>query len=671
MLTSSARSLLAFAGVIVLVLHGSEVAAQEPETDIEDVQLDALLERDLGQQLGTTTAVSRKREDVIAAPASVSTLHWDQIRHSGARTVPDLLRWVPGVQVARAAPGNYNVSLRGTAGLNGNNVVVTINGIPINSPVDASVDWDLIPIHVADIERIEIVRGPVSTIYGQNAYTGVINIVTREPYGRSTSLAARGEVGADLKAGMLGAVSGRYGTNGQAASASVLAAGEIDATGRAARTRDAPTLRRGGTMAHLGLQTGEKSQLSFDLGASASDRSSLDHLVLESIPQTRALVLGSIRFGAQAISSWIDNAEIWARNTAQFTQTDASLYEGFSYADTKSNRAALGADVGLSLASKLQLTLGGELDLDWIDAPYVNASANDRVYSGYGAYSTLTYSPFERVHLTVGGRGDVPTAIATFKLSYRFGIVYAADDWSLRLAAASAYRTPSYVELGGSFVDPASGLILLEGDPDLRAPTNETIELGLIAAPLATVRVSPTVYVSRLSDVIVEDFAPFVRRTFTNDPSPRFLLGIELEADWQLRDDLGIALNVGTVHWLDVDESITPTIGVPKQGSAVIVGARLHGSLLHERFGYGVGANYATERVFALRAGVPPSIIDTNVAARTHAFVMAEYFLGFSLPLWVSLRVFATLPDAEVESPLPAAAASSSSAVLGVDYRGD
>lgn len=662
---SGTRRLLRFAALFA-ALGCSIAAAQQSDLDIEDVQLDALLERDLDERLGTTRAVSRKSEAVITAPTTMSTLDWEEIRYSGARTIPDLIRWIPGVQVSRNAAGNYLVSLRGTAGLNGNNVVVRINEIPINSPVDASVDWDLIPIHVNDIDRIEIVRGPVSTIYGRNAYTGVINIVSREPYGRTTSAAVRGEAGSDLKSGALGALSGRYATSGRTANAGVLALGELDGTGRSDGA--APSLRRGGTMTHLALHTGKTSQLRFDLGASLSERSSLDHLVLESNLQKRALVLGSIRFGAHELSSFVESVEVWARDTAQLTKTDAALYRGFSYADTQSNRAALGTDLGLRFASNLVLTLGGEWDLDWIDAPYVNPSANDRAYTGYGVYSTLTYSLFERIHLTLGGRGDVPTATARFKLSFRGGIVYQADDWSLRLAAASAYRTPSYVELGGRFVDPTSELILLEGDPDLRSPTNETLELGLIAAPIASVQIMPTVYLSRLRDVIVEDFEPFVRRTFDNDPSARYLLGIELEADWQLRDDLSIALNLGTIHWLDVDETVTPTLGVLRQSSALVVGARMHGSLLYERFHYGFGANYASERVFALRAGVPPRIIDTDVPAQTHAFAMAEYFLGQSLPLWVLLRIFAALPGT-VESPLPAAAASPSTVVLGIAYR--
>jgi iron complex outermembrane receptor protein len=663
------RPALALAlAAFVVAAESRGVAAQE-DLDIEDVQLDELLERDLDERLGTTTAVSRKTEDVLSAPATISTLSWEEIRLSGARTVPDLLRFVPGVQVYRNAPGNYIVSMRGAGGLNGNNVVVTVNGVPINSPLDASVDWDLVPAHVLDIERIEVVRGPVSTIYGQNAYTGVINIVTRQAYGRSSSIAARGEAGIDRDLGALGGLSGRYAHNGSATRASIVATGELDASGQTAAGASSPDLLRGGTSAHLELLTTAHSNLRFDLAASRSGRSSLDHLVLESVPQTRSLVLGSLRYAVHGIASPIERVEVWARNISHFTETDPDEYSGFSYADTQSTRMALGTDIGVRFAPNAGLTLGAEADLDWVDAPYVNDTANDQFYPGFGTYGTFNYSPVEPLNLTIGARADVPTALDHFEMSYRAGAIYHATDWSVRLAAASAYRTPSYVELGGRFVDPASGLILLEGEPDLRSPTNETLELGLIVSPIPTLHVAPTVYLSRLRDVIVEDFEPLVRRTFTNDSSPRDLFGTELEVDWSLRDDLAIALNVGTLHWLSVDDEVSATIGVPEQSATVTGGARLHGTLLHERFGYGLGANYVSERSFAVRAGVPPRIIDEDVAAQTHAFVMAEYFLGMSLPLWASIRLQAALPDDTVESPLPAASTSAQTVMFGLSYR--
>src|SRR5690606_37588116 len=129
----------------------------------------------------------------------------EEIRLSGATTIPDLLRRVPGLQVTRAASGNDVVAIRGTGGLANNKLVVLVDGTPIASPLDGSVDWDLVPLSVAEIERIEVVRGPVSPVYGANAYTGVVNIVSREAIGITPSWHARGIGGVDLDAAPLGA----------------------------------------------------------------------------------------------------------------------------------------------------------------------------------------------------------------------------------------------------------------------------------------------------------------------------------------------------------------------------------------------------------------------------------------------------------------------------------
>src|SRR5206468_11057549 len=131
--------------------------------------------------LGKVTAASRTEESVLTAPTTVTVIDQEQIRQSAATTLPDLLRSVAGVQVLELAPGDYLVSLRGSGGLTGNNVVVLLDGIPLNSRIDGNVDWGSIPIDLSQVDRIEVVRGPVSTIYGPDAYTGVINIVSSAP----------------------------------------------------------------------------------------------------------------------------------------------------------------------------------------------------------------------------------------------------------------------------------------------------------------------------------------------------------------------------------------------------------------------------------------------------------------------------------------------------------
>src|SRR5438046_1426485 len=87
----------------------------------------------------------------LGGPAAVTVLGRDEIDRSGATTIPDLLRQVPGVQVIRQGPGNYIVSLRGTGGLTGNNLVVLVDGVPLNSRIDGSIDWAGLPVTPGDI----------------------------------------------------------------------------------------------------------------------------------------------------------------------------------------------------------------------------------------------------------------------------------------------------------------------------------------------------------------------------------------------------------------------------------------------------------------------------------------------------------------------------------------
>src|SRR5689334_20064433 len=115
---------------------------QQPVKNIEELDLESLL--------GKVTAASRTEESVLTAPATVTVLDQDQIRQSGATTIPDVLRKVAGVQVLELAPGDYLVSLRGTGGLTGNNVVVLLDGIQLNSRIDGNVDWGAIPIDLQD-----------------------------------------------------------------------------------------------------------------------------------------------------------------------------------------------------------------------------------------------------------------------------------------------------------------------------------------------------------------------------------------------------------------------------------------------------------------------------------------------------------------------------------------
>ena len=125
------------------------------------------------------TSVSRTESTVGRSPAAVFVLTNEMIRRSGARNVPDALRLVPGVNVARVSADRWAISIRGFNGEFANKLLVQIDGRSVYHPVFSGVHWDQQNVLVEDVERIEVIRGPGATVWGANAVNGVINIITK------------------------------------------------------------------------------------------------------------------------------------------------------------------------------------------------------------------------------------------------------------------------------------------------------------------------------------------------------------------------------------------------------------------------------------------------------------------------------------------------------------
>lgn len=125
------------------------------------------------------TTLSRKAEDLADAPAAVHVISQSDIQRSGARTIPDLLRMVPGMQVAQIDGNIWAVTARGTNGQFANKLLVLMDGRNLYSPLASGVFWNEQDTDLANIERIEVIRGPGATMWGANAVNGVVNIITR------------------------------------------------------------------------------------------------------------------------------------------------------------------------------------------------------------------------------------------------------------------------------------------------------------------------------------------------------------------------------------------------------------------------------------------------------------------------------------------------------------
>ncbi|MCG8306685.1 MAG: TonB-dependent receptor [Cytophagales bacterium] len=167
-------------GIRILLLYGILSAGLTP-VNYGQSNSDSLKTIHLGEVVVTATRTMRNPSEI---PARISVVGTELIEATPAQQTDDILRFVPGVNVNRSA-GIYSqrpaVTLRGLSGDEQSRTLVLMNGIPINTSDEGGVNWNR--INQFDLERIEIFKGPGSTLYGNNAMGGVINLISRRPTG--------------------------------------------------------------------------------------------------------------------------------------------------------------------------------------------------------------------------------------------------------------------------------------------------------------------------------------------------------------------------------------------------------------------------------------------------------------------------------------------------------
>ncbi len=149
------------------------VSAQKAVPDLTSASLEELMNIEV-------YSVAKKPQRMGATAASVYVINAEDIRRSGMRTVPELLRLAPGVQVARTQSGGWAISIRGFADEFSNKLLVLVDGRSVYDELFGGIFWGLQDMLVDDIERIEVIRGPGAAMWGINAVNGVINIITKQ-----------------------------------------------------------------------------------------------------------------------------------------------------------------------------------------------------------------------------------------------------------------------------------------------------------------------------------------------------------------------------------------------------------------------------------------------------------------------------------------------------------
>src|SRR5258706_6882889 len=137
------------------------------------------------------TSVSKPSERLLDAPASIYVITAEDIRRSGATSLPEALRLAPNLQVARTSANQYSISSRGLNS-DGNKMLVLIDGRIVYTPLYSGVLWYDQDVMLEDVERIEVISGPGGTLWGSNAVNGVINVITRTAQSTQGGLVSAG-----------------------------------------------------------------------------------------------------------------------------------------------------------------------------------------------------------------------------------------------------------------------------------------------------------------------------------------------------------------------------------------------------------------------------------------------------------------------------------------------
>jgi iron complex outermembrane receptor protein len=166
------RNHIALLVCLMLLLMARSVVAQPSADELKRLTLQELMQIEV-------ISISRMPATVWRTPAAVYVLTQDDIRRSGATSLPDVLRLVPGLQVSRIDSGAWAVAIRGLANQFSKAMLVLIDGRSVYTPLFAGVYWQVQDTVLEDIDRIEVIRGPGATVWGSNAVNGVINVITK------------------------------------------------------------------------------------------------------------------------------------------------------------------------------------------------------------------------------------------------------------------------------------------------------------------------------------------------------------------------------------------------------------------------------------------------------------------------------------------------------------
>jgi len=444
------------------------------------------------------TSVSKRAERLSDAPTSVFVITAADIRRAGSTSLPEALRLAPNLHVARSSASEYVVSARGFAGNSANKMLVLVDGRSVYTPLYSGVFWDVQDLMLEDVDRIEVISGPGSTLWGTNAVNGVINIITRDAASTAGNLAT-------ASAGTDGSrINLRHGVSNEGGIAWRLYAMHTDL--RNTETADGTRVDDAGHHTQVGFRADEQRGADRFMLRGNAYRGSRGQPGNGQMPLGRLTVSGAHVLGlwerrldsgrAFQLQAYVDHTERTAVPTFGDTLDTLDLQFQHSPATIANHNLVWGVQYR---------TAWDQVD----NSSYLAflPARKQQTWASLFAQDDITLS--DTLRLTLGARAEhndytgtefLPTVRLAWKL---------APQQLLWTAASRTVRAPS--RLDRDFYYPGNPPYQLQGGPNFDSEVANVAEVGYRGQPTPTTSLSATVYHADYDRLRTVQFDPIGR----------------------------------------------------------------------------------------------------------------------------------------------------------------
>lgn len=372
----------------------------------------------------TVVSASRREQSLAEAPAAITVITAEDIMYSGAVTIPDVLRMVPGLDVMTITASDISVNARGYNKEMANKMLVLIDGRYANWDFYGTTLWDSFPLNLTDISRIEVIRGPGSSLYGANAFSGVINIITKSPEEASgTHFSATG--------GQLGTYLGSFTQAGSSEKFGYKLTMGVDKTNQWQDKSKPSRDQKKGTLL-LEYKANDHSRLAVEGGVNDGIGEALTGIGRMDRQQTVGHV--KMDFSNRNFSA----SAFWYRTEADIVQNPTLKKFHFL-----SNTVDLESHLLFDLGSKNALVLGGNYRLKLAESNIIDKNHQQEFSS---AFFEDQFKVTDKLAFTLGLRYDRQPLIDP-QLTPRASMVFSPlKDRYLRFSYGTAFRAPAFIE---------------------------------------------------------------------------------------------------------------------------------------------------------------------------------------------------------------------------------